>query len=103
MGRMPGGRRIFGVGAKSRGGVLGVDGRAGLTDGLASPLRVLRVTDGPGPQSTDEPPASSEPESSLEGEALTDTAAPGPFGFAGAAFEARGNTREPLAFFCAGG
>ena len=103
MGRMPGGRRIFGVGAKSRGGVLGVDGRAGLTDGLASPLRVLRVTDGPGPQSTDEPPASSEPESSLEGEALTDTAAPGPFGFAGAAFETRGNTREPLAFFCAGG
>ena len=103
MGRMPGGRRIFGVGAKSRGGVLGVDGRAGLTDGLASPLRVLRVTDGPGPQSTDEPPASSEPESSLEGEALTHTAAPGPFGFAGAAFEARGNTREPLAFFCAGG
>ena len=103
MGRMPGGRRIFGVGAKSRGGVLGVDGRAGLTDGLASPFRVLRVTDGPGPQSTDKPPASSEPESSLEGEALTDTAAPGPFGFAGAAFETRGKLREPLAFFCAGG
>ena len=103
MGRMPGGRRIFGVGAKSRGGVLGVDGRAGLTDGLASPLRVLRVTDGPGPREEDEPPASSEPESSREGEALTDTAAPGPFGFAGAAFETRGKLREPLAFFCAGG
>ena len=103
MGRMPGGRRIFGVGAKSRGGVLGVDGRAGLTDGLASPLRVLRVTDGPGPREEDEPPASSEPESSREVEGLTPTAAPGPFGFAGAAFEARGNAREPLAFFCAGG
>ena len=103
MGRMPGGRRIFGVGAKTRGGLLGVDGLAGVTDGLASPLRVLRVTDGPGPQSTDEPPASSEPESSREVEGLTGTAAPGPFGFAGAAFETRGKLREPLAFFCAGG
>ena len=104
---MPGGRRIFGPAALAGGGLLEGDGLAGVTDGLASPLRVLRVTDGPGPQSTDEPPASSEPESSLEGEALgealTDTAAPGPFGFAGAAFETRGNTREPLAFFCAGG
>ena len=103
MGRMPGGRRLFGVGAKTRGGLLGVDGLAGVTDGLASPLRVLRVTDGPGPREEDEPPASSEPESSREVEGLTDTAAPGPFGFAGAAFEARGNMPEPLAFFCAGG
>ena len=109
MGGMPGGRRIFGVGARTRGGLLEVDGLAGVTDGLASPLRVLRVTDGPGPREEDEPPASSEPES-REGEGLTctfhhsrRTAAPGPFGFAGAAFEARGNAREPLAFFCAGG
>ena len=110
MGGMPGGRRIFGVGARTRGGLLEVDGLAGVTDGLASPLRVLRVTDGPGPREEDEPLASSEPESSepessteVEVEGLKGTAAPGPFGFAGAAFEARGNTREPLAFFCAGG
>ena len=103
MGGMPGGRRIFGVGARTRGGLLEVDGLAGVTDGLASPLRVLRVTDGPGPREEDEPPASSEPESSREVEGLKGTAAPGPFGFAGAAFEPRGNTRETLAFFCAGG
>ena len=102
MGCMPGGRgrRTFGVGTRIRGWLIEVDG---LTDGLASSLRVLGVTDGLGPREEDEPPASSEPESSREGEALTDTAAPGPFGFAGAAFETRGKLREPLAFFCAGG
>ena len=109
MGGMPGGRRTFGVAARTRGWLMEVDG---LADGLASSLRVLRVTDGLASplRVLDEPPASSEPESG-EGEGLTGTshhsrrasAAPGPFGFAGAAFETRGKLREPLAFFCAGG
>lgn len=103
MGGMPGGRRIRGVGARTRGWLWEVDGLAGVTDGLASPLRVLRVTDGPGPREEDEPPASSEPESSKEGEGLTRTDTPGPFGFAGAVFETRANVPQPLAFFCAGG
>ena len=101
MGGMPGGRRTFGVAARTRGWLMEVDG---LADGLASSLRVLRVTDGLASplRVLDEPPASSEPKSG-EVEGLKGTAAPGPFGFAGAAFEARGNAREPLAFFCAGG
>ena len=97
---MPGGRRICGVGARTRGWLWEVDGLAGVTDGLASPLRALGVTDGSGPQSTE---PSSEPESSKEGEGLTRTDTPGPFGFAGAVFETRANVPQPLAFFCAGG
>ena len=121
MGGMPGGRRTFGVAARTRGWLMEVDG---LADGLASSLRVLRVADGLASplRVLDEPLASSEPESG-EGEGLTctfhhsrRTAAPGPFGFAGAAsaagdcgfargvgaFETRANMPEPLAFFCAG-